>query len=172
MYIYCSNNPVLFMDPSGTYSVSVPILSKGLNLPAGKGTPVMIGGEAYYYYSVVQRGGYTYEYWYDATGNLVHARHNTDHGQPKYHEDPHDHKGGKDKNGHNTIEKKPLKKDDHFIPPKELGQAMPSNGENVADIVAGASAAYIIYQVIKWVGATLLAPETGGFSYVGAGALP
>jgi hypothetical protein len=49
---------------------------------------------------------------------------------------------------------------------------MPSNGENIEDIVVGASAAYIIYQIIKWAGATAIAPGTGGFSYVGAGVLP
>ena len=132
----------------------------------------MINGESYYYYSVVQRGGYTYEYWYDANGNLIHVRHNTDHNQPWDHDDPHDHKGGKDKDGHNTIIKKPLKKDDNFKSPKEFTKFQSYVGKNIGLAVSGATVGYVAYQIIKWAAASVLAPSSGGLSYAAAGMLP
>lgn len=132
----------------------------------------MINGEAYYYYSVVQRGGYTYEYWYDSGGNLIHIRHNTDHNQPWAHEDPHDHKGGKDKDGHNTIIKKPLKKDDNYKSPKEFSGFPSSTSKSITGVATGAAVTYAIYQIIKWSAATIFAPSSGGLSYATAGLLP
>ena len=172
MYVYCTNNPVCSFDPSGRYKITLPVLAKGLNLPVGQGTTVPINGETYYYYSVVQRGGYTYEYWYDVNGNLVHVRHNTDHKQPWAHEDPHDHKGGKDKDGHNTIIKTPLPKDEDFHPPeKDMTGLTVSTGYG-RDVAIGIVAGYTIYQVIKWAAATIAAPYSGGLSYGVAAALP
>ena len=172
MFAYCNNNPIMYIDAAGCYAISVPTLAKGLNLPNGAGAPVEIGGEVLYYYSIVNRGGYLYEYWYDANGNLIWIRHHTDHNQPQKHENPHDHRGKKDKDGYNTEDSTPLPPNNKYHPPKNVTIVPADLGKNVTTVATGVVVGYTLYQVIKWAVASVLAPETGGLSYAFAGLLP
>ena len=104
-------------------------------------------------------------------GNLIRARHHTDHNKPWDHENPHDHDGTKDDKGNNTIIKGPKPVDekfrgpDHSISEEDVYRAV---GYTAGTIAVG----YIVYQAVKWSIATLLAPATGGGSYVLAGMTP
>ena len=172
MFTYCHNNPVKHYDPTGCYTITVPILTRGLNLPSGQGIPVELNGTTYYYYSIVNRGGYLYEYWYDANGNLIWIRHHTDHNAPWAHTNPHDHKGSKDDNGYNTEETKPLPPNDDFQSPQKMESILPEISVGLGYVTAGVAIGFLVYQAVKWGGATLLAPVSGGTSYVIAAILP
>ena len=170
MFSYCNNNPVIYWDAEGTFPAEIPMIENGLNLPHSGGMPITIDGTTYYYAIDIQHGE-LYEYWFDGNGNLVWARHHSNHNKPWAHDDPHDHKGGKDKDGNNTLVTGPLPKNDHFKGPKEIENLI-SFEDKATSVVTVAAATVVIYQVAKWVLASLLAPPSGGTSYAFALLLP
>ena len=144
-------------------------------------SPVLL---CYYYYSKTNSQGELYEYWYDSNGNLVNVRHNSTHGE-RGRTNPHDHKGYRTKEGHNTESRKAYPPDDDFKPPNSNdgsnSSSKPGNNSNNNSMQAtkhawAAIALPIIvyggYQLLKWGVATLLAPYTAGGSYIIAGATP
>ena len=165
MYAYCLNNPILYRDETGHSAALPPMVENGLNLPSSGGWPVEIDGTIYYYATDIQNGQ-LYEYWFDVDGNLVWARHHSDHKQPHKHEDPHDHKGGKGKGGKNTLVGGPQEVNEKFQPPKRFSYADNPNDNTLDSVKSGVVTGIIVYHVAKWVAATLLAPLTGGGSYV------
>ena len=167
---YCLNNPVLYLDNSGNSASLPPMIENGLNLPAGGGIPVVIEGSIYYYAISVQNGQ-LYEYWFDINGNLAWGRHHTDHNKPWKHSDPHDHKGGKDKDGNNTLIDGPQPVNEKFQPPEQFASHR-EDSLNEGYIVAGIIAGVVVYQIAKWTIATVLAPATGGSSYAVAALAP
>jgi RHS repeat-associated protein len=170
MFAYCLNNPVLYVDYGGSKASLPPMVENGLNLPASGGIPIEINGTTYYYAIDVQNGQ-LYEYWFDVDGNLVHGRHHSDHNKPWKHEDPHDHKGGKDKNGNNTLVGGPQPVDEKFHGP-DKSVYEPYNKQTAEYVVTGVALGYAVYQVAKWAIATFLAPTTGGGSYAFAALMP
>ena len=54
---------------------------------------------------------------------MIWGRHHSTHKQPWKHDNPHDHQGGKDKNGNNTLVGGPQKPNDKFQPPEQCSQA-------------------------------------------------
>ena len=171
MFAYCNNNPVIYYDACGSSTALPPMIENGLNLPASGGIPVEIDGTTYYYAIDIQNGE-LYEYWFDAEGNLIWGRHHSTHKQPWKHDNPHDHQGGKDKNGNNTLVGGPQKPNDKFQPPEQCSQANINCSKALDDIAIGTAIGIVAYQIAKWAIATLLAPATGGGSYVAAGLAP
>ena len=170
MFAYCLNNPVLYLDKSGKSASLPPMIENGLNLPASGGIPVVIDGTTYYYAIDIQNGE-LYEYWFDVDGNLIWGRHHSDHNKPWKHKDPHDHKGGKDKEGNNTIVNGPQPVDEKFHGPDQLAYQR-ENDLNAGHVFAGVAVGVAVYQIAKWVIATILAPLTGGGSYAFAALAP
>jgi len=170
MIVYCLNNPVLLFDKLGYSASLVPMIENGLNLPAGGGIPVVINGTTYYYAIDIQHGE-LYEYWFDAEGNLIWGRHNTDHNKPWKHTDPHDHKGGKDEKGNNTLVDGPQPVDNNFHKPEKI-TAKKESRIDAKEVVTGAAVTVVIYQIAKWALATIFAPATGGGSYAFAAVTP
>ena len=139
------------------------MIENGLNLPAKGGIPVIIDGTTYYY-AIDIKNGELYEYWFDADGNLIWGRHHTAHKKPWKHDDPHDHKGGKDEKGNNTLVDGPQPVDEKFHGPNQLTHQR-ENDLNVGNVAASVAVGVVIYQIAKWTIVTLLAPVTGGGSY-------
>ena len=166
MFAYCGNNPVLYLDSNGKRFILPPMIENGLNLPATGGKPVIINGITYQY-AIEIKNGELYEYWFNESGDLVWARHHSDHRTPQKHSNPHDHKGSKDKNGNNTIIKGPLPVDKNFNSPQKS-----QNNQTVEQVVTGLAASIVAYQLVKWALATFLAPLTGGVSYGVAAVTP
>ena len=160
----------MFYDSTGHISTPVPMITGGLNLPLTGGFPVEIGGITYYY-AIDMQNGQLYEYWFDADGNLIWGRHHTDHNKPWKHTDPHDHQGGKDKNGNNTLVNGPQPVDNSFHAP-EQSVSRSNDYDDIGYVVAGVAVGIVVYQVAKWALATFLAPVTGGGSYLFAGLTP
>ena len=110
--------------------------------------------------------GELYEAWYDTDGNIIRARHHSQHRNPKMHpKNPHDHRGTKDKNGNPTISHDSEDPDPNFKTPKSANEDQ--NTENV--IYGGASigiAVYVIYRITKTVVGIIAAPATGGASLI------
>ena len=170
MFVYCLNNPIIYVDNCGNIADCPPIIENGLNLPASGGVPVVIDGTTYYYASKYENGA-LYEYWFDANGNLIWGRHNTDHRKPWKHTNPHDHQGGKDDDGNNTLINGPQPVDDKFQAPDQ--SVYYKENENVMGYVAVTVVAGVaVYQLAKWAIATIFAPVTGGASYVVAAIAP
>ncbi len=170
MFVYCLNNPVLYFDRNGEYPLLPPLIDNGLTLPPTGGIPVVIDGTTYYY-AVDYQNGQLYEYWFDGEGNLIWGRHHSDHNKPWKHSDPHDHKGGKDKDGNNTLVNGPQPVDEKFHRPDQSSYKRETN-LNTEYIAAGVVVSVIIYQVAKWTIATILAPTTGGCSFAVAALAP
>ena len=84
----------------------------------------------------------------------------------------HDHKGTKNEEGGNTEDKKPLPKNDNFRSPNESVGLSPELKQGIGYAATGAVIIFAAYQVVKWTSATLLAPVSGGTSYIVAGVLP
>ena len=173
IFSYCKNNPIKYVDDCGHFAEIPPLVENGLNLPASGGVPVVIDGTTYYYAVGYSGSGALYEYWFDSEGNLVHARHHTNHNKPWNHDDPHDHPGGKDKDGNNTIGGK-QEVDEKFQPPKQYSNfaSQKATATALEYAAVGLISGYAIYKVAKWTIATLLAPSTGGGSYAVAMLMP
>ena len=146
------------------------MIENGLNLPVGGGIPVTIDGTTYYYAIDIQNGE-VYEYWFDADGNLIWGRHHSDHNKPTKHENPHDHKGGKDKNGNNTLVGGPQPVDKNFHGPHQFSYQRETY-QNAGYAAAGVVVGIALYQIAKWAIATIFAPATGGGSYAVAALAP
>lgn len=132
---------------------------------------MVINGITYRYAISFNGIGELYEYWFDTEGNLVWVRHHSNHKTPHKHENPHDHRGKKDDKGNNTIEKGPLPVDKDFHSPEKFSyQKDPDN--DTQQLAAGVATGIIVYEIIKWVIATVFAPATGGASYGVAAATP
>jgi hypothetical protein len=170
LFTYCLNNPVLFLDRNGRSASLPPMIENGLNLPTSGGIPIEINGTTYYY-AIDMQNGEIYEYWFDADGNLVWGRHHSTHNKPWKHKNPHDHKGGKDKNGNNTLVDGPQPVDENFRGPNQSNFQRNTN-LNAGYVVAGAVVGVVVYQIAKWAIATILAPPTGGTSYAVAALTP
>lgn len=171
MFAYCVNNPISYRDILGARPVLLPHIVNGLNLPPSGGVPVNINGTIYYYAIDVQNGE-LYEYWFDSEGNIVWGRHHSDHKKPWRHENPHDHQGGKDKDDENTLVGGPKPVDKKFHGPDEFSSRKDEQLK-YAGVAAGVTIAGIaIYQAVKWTAATMLAPATGGTSYVVVALMP
>ena len=171
MYAYCLSNPVRYVDYCGRFSGSPPVIGPGLTLPEGGGWEINIDGTVYYYTVSYNGNGELYEYWFDANGDLVWIRHHSTHGNGKHHEDPHDHRGGKDKDGKNTIGKKE-KRDDKFRPPEQFAGAPQGATSIWLKSIGVGIALFATYEIVKWGTAAAFAPITGGISFVIAGAAP
>ena len=161
MFAYCLNNPVVNLDRDGQIPSAVPVISSGLNLPPTGGLPVVIDGETFYY-AIKYDHGDLHEYWFDSNGNLVWGRHHSDHRTPWKHDDPHDHQGGKDEKGNNTLVGGPKPVNSKFQPPQNI--TVDNDEEAFVYAVAGVAVGILVYQGIKWVAAFALAPATGGGS--------
>ena len=164
----------MYLDSSGRSIVLPPVIQNGLNLPAGGGLPVVIDGNTYYY-AIDIRNGELYEYWFDGNGNLVWGRHHSNHNKPWAHEKPHDHKGGKDKDGNNTLVGGPQSVDEKFQPPPKQNndhlQYKAVNNDYI-EVAMGVAVGVVVYQAIKWAVATVLAPTTGCASFAVAALAP
>ncbi len=163
LFVYVSNNPILYLDSSGRSITLPPVIQNGLNLPAGGGLPVAIDGTNYYY-AIDIHNGELYEYWFDVNGNLVWGRHHSFHNKPWAHKNPHDHKGGKDKEGNNTLVGGPQPVDEKFQPPPKQNNNLTIKKEVNNDhmkVAIGIAIGVVVYQAIKWTAATVLAPATG-----------
>lgn len=158
----------MYADSSGTQADGVVCKLSGLNLPSdGSASSVTIDGQLYYYVTRYNGAGDLYEYWYDADGNLIWARHHSDHKNPKLHKNPHDHEGTKDKKGNNTISKKAQEENEKFHSPQNSVTVRQPSTEEIIEVAAiGVCIGFCVYQATKWLTATLLAPVTGGTSYV------
>ena len=172
MFAYCLNNPVLYWDNYGYHAELPPLVENGLNLPPSGGIPVVIDGVTYYYAVSYNSSGELYEYWFNANGDLVWARHHSNHRTPWKHDDPHDHKGGKDKNGKNTLDGGPQPIDDRYKTPDQLSNRQSHSNEALGYALAGVVAGVAIYQITKWTIATIFAPITGGGSFFAAALAP
>lgn len=170
MFAYCNNNSVMYHDNEGNSAELPPIITKGLNLPASGGIPVEINGPIYYY-AIKFDHGQLYEYWFDADGNLIWGRHHSDHNKPWKHDNPHDHQGGKDEKGNNTLVNGPQPVDEKYHAPKQNSSLTKSN-ETTKNIATGIVVGVVVYQVAKWALATISAPVTGGASYYVASVMP
>lgn len=167
LFVYCKNNPVLYLDELGTSAMIPPLVENGLNLPVSGGLPVVINGTTYYYAVNYNSSGELYEYWFDSNGNLVRARHHSTHGNEKEHENPHDHEGTKGRNDKNSIKKKRLPVDDNFKSPLESADVQKNdNAEIIGNAAAGIIIGVAVYQIVKWSVASVLAAATGGASYL------
>ena len=171
MFAYCNNNPILYCDISGDKAVLPPHIANGLNLPPSGGTPVDINGTVRYY-AIDTQNGELFEYWFDTDGNLVWGRHHSDHRTPWIHEKPHDHKGGKDKKGNNTLVGGPKPVDKNYHSPDEFSLHPEETMEYVNTAAGIAVAGIAIYQIVKWATAATLAPATGGASFAVAAFIP
>lgn len=169
-FAYCLNNPILFLDKNGNRASLPPLVEGGLNLPASGGIPVVINGNTYYYAIDIQHGE-LYEYWFDANGDLIWGRHHSTHRKPWKHTNPHDHKGGKDKNGNNTLVDGPQPVDENFHGPNQSSYRRESKLD-AGHVIVGVVASVAVYQIAKWALATILAPPTGGVSYAVAALAP
>ena len=166
MFAYCLNNPVVYLDVTGCSVTTPPMITGGLNLPTGGGIPIVIDGQSYQYAISYNSNGELYEYWFDTDGNLVWIRHNSDHRTPWKHKNPHDHEGGKDNNGNNTLKSGPLPVDEKFKTPNDTSR---SNETSAFGELAGwALLGYGLYKLGKFAFATAIATPTGGLSYVWA----
>ena len=154
--------------PPASHHGVAPLVENGLNLPPSGGIPVVIDGVTYYYAVSYNSSGELYEYWFNANGDLVWARHHSNHRTPWKHDDPHDHKGGKDKNGKNTLDGGPQPIDDRYKTPDQLSNRQSHSNEALGYALAGVVAGVAIYQITKWTIATIFAPITGGGSFFAA----
>ena len=85
---------------------------------------------------------------------------------PWKHKNPHDHEGGKDNNGNNTLKSGPLPVDEKFKTPNDTSR---SNETSAFGELAGwALLGYGLYKLGKFAFATAIATPTGGLSYVWA----
>ena len=173
IFAYCLNNPIKYLDASGDSASLPPMIENGLNLPSNGGLPVVINGITYYY-AIEINNGELFEYWFDAEGNLIWGRHHSNHRTPWKHNNPHDHRGGKDKDGNNTLVGGPQPVDEKFHGPDQLSLQRQNNinEKTVYGVGGGLFACVVVYQVAKWAIATIFAPATGGGSYVFAALTP
>ena len=114
--------------------------------------------------------GDLYEYWDDpVTGKHVWSRHHSDHGNPKYHKNPHDHSWYDDDDGNNRPGP-PLPVNPSFHAPEVTNS---NDASSDALYVGGALVGGVaLWYVVKWSIAVALALETGGASVGLAAAIP
>ena len=103
LFLYCRNNPVNGRDVDGAFCVmpntdfeSHAIEPGYLEIDARDHTLVLgssklTGYTPNSYFTDYTKYGELLEYWTDASGRIIHARHHTNHGYPKNHMTPHDH---------------------------------------------------------------------------------
>ena len=164
MFVYCSNNSVNMIDPTGTMPKFLPEFLKEFSewVETALGTLL--------YVPIVDKKGYLLEYWVDSNGKVRWSRHHTNHGNSKRHPVvPHDHEWYDDDDGNNT-------EDSNWQPPNSGFQAPNSGNDNSTKMVTGTvgtvAIGYVIYVGAKWIIAALTAPATGGGSLIVAGATP
>ena len=132
-------------------------------------------GDGTLYDTFFTQKGDLYENWYDKESmKIIWSRHHSDHGYPKYHENPHDHQWYRDENG-NWKPGPSLPPNPQFKSPTETNNGR-TNGlskmERAGAVAGGIAVGYIIYAGIKWTIAVIATPATGGGSLAVAGAMP
>lgn len=105
------------------------------------------------------------------TDTLQHSRHHSDHGNPKKHNNPHDHDWYDDDNN-NHKPGPPTAVNTSFVAPQASEAGDSGVGKTAVYVAGGLAGVYILYQGIKWTIASLLAPFTAGTSYAVAFATP
>ena len=169
MFAYCGNNPVIYTDHNG----KKPIIPQEI-IDAAKELVETVLGIMYYATSRNSKGE-LYEYWLNFEKEVKWIRHNSNHGNPKRHDKPHDHKVIKDDDNNDTLGPSQPQNPGFQAPTSNNKQSNNENDSVVRQVAtAGAIAVggFAVYEIGKWAIAVLTAPCTGGGSIIVAGCMP
>ena len=191
MFAYCNNNAVLYNDKTGERinGPSFELVNDGggssgktqdretkIQRTSTYGCEDWIASAANWstYDTQFTKKGEMFENWYDEDGNKIWSRHHSDHGNPKWHKNPHDHEWKVKEDG-NREPGDPLPPNPNFKSPTETNVNREnglSSVEKAGIAVGGIAIGYFIYEGVKWTIAAIATPATGGASLVVALATP
>ena len=167
MFAYCGNNPIINSDHNG----EKPLIPQEV-IDAAKDLVETVLGIMYYATSLNSKGE-LYEYWIDLGKKAKWVRHNSDHGNSKRHDNPHDHEVIKDDDDNDSLGP-PQTPNPGFQAPTRSRQSTDNTSVSRQVATAGAIVVggFAFYEIGKWAFAVLIAPYTGGGSLIVAGCTP
>ena len=200
LYTYCYNSPVQKCDPNGTLPkpATTPSPTSSLSKSTLAPSPSRprdwdeqfkyrtylesirgpMKGPAGSHWRWLDGNGKWNERWMGEDGTPKLDRHWTNHGNDLKHPNvPHDEDWIPNGKGGKKLDREhPRPSPEGVEEPKEANWPLSEgNGENNASNILGGAVVvvggYLVYQAVKWGVATILAPYTGGGSYVVVGAM-